>query len=417
MPPGAPSGAAGYTAGATEDGMGDSDGAGAILAAARAMRPALRERAAAAEAGRRLPAETHRAFLEAGFYRTMQPGGFGGLELPFGIQTEMAIELARACPSSAWVAALIACHGWLLGMMPGEVQEEVWGSAPETCVATSFHGIGVSAVRGDGGYRISGRWPFSSGVDYCGWAMLVAPLPGADAPPAETPRGGLHYMVVPLADCRILDTWHATGLAGTGSNDIVVADAFVPDHRIAPMQALCRGEGPGRAVNPGYLYRLPQMAVFSFNLVGVAIGAAEGAIEHLTTSLRPTSSATGAPLAGQQSIQLRIAESMAEIDAARALVDRNRREIVAWGEAGAIPAVEERVRYRRDNAFAAMACCRAVERVLPIGGGRGLAAGDPVNRAWRDANAVARHIALTWDIAGAVQGAVALGLPCPDPYV
>ena len=392
--------------------MIDTDDPDTILEAARAMIPALRERARATEAARKLLPETHEAFLKAGFYRVMQPRGFGGLELPFGIQTEMSMELARACPSSAWVAGLLACHGWLLGMMPGEAQEEVWGDDPETCVATSFAGSEIAAERANGGYRISGRWPFSSGVDYCRWAILVANL-SADGESGGEPR----YLVVPLDDCRIVDTWYATGLAGTGSNDIVVADAFVPDRRIARFAALCAGEGPGCAVNPGYLYRLPQMAVFSFNLIGVAIGAARGAVEHLTASLRPTSQATGAPLASQQTIQLRVAESMAEIDAAHALVDRNRREIVAWGEAGAMPAVGERVRYRRDNAFAAMACCRAIERLQPIAGGRGLAAGDPVNRAWRDANAVARHIALTWDIAGAIQGAVALGLPCPDPFV
>ena len=392
--------------------MIDTDNPKTILDAARAMAPGLRERAGKTEANRKLLPETHAAFLKAGFYRVMQPRGFGGLELPFGIQTEMSMELARGCPSSAWVAGLLACHGWLLGMMPGEAQAEVWGDDPETCVATSFAGSDISAERANGGFRISGRWPFSSGVDYCGWAILVAKLP------ADGGSGGeMHYLAVPLADCRIVDTWNATGLAGTGSNDIVVEDAFVPVRRIAPFAALCAGEGPGREANPGYLYRLPQMAVFSFNLIGVALGAARGAVEHLTASMRPTSRATGAPLASQQSIQLRIAESMAEIDAAHALVDRNRREIVAWGKADAMPAVEERVRYRRDNAFAAMACCRAIERLQPISGGRGLAAGDPVNRAWRDANAVARHIALTWDIAGAIQGAVALGLPCPDPFV
>ncbi|MDE0057220.1 MAG: acyl-CoA dehydrogenase family protein [Defluviicoccus sp.] len=391
--------------------MTDS-GAEAILNAARAMTPELRTRASATEANRKLLPETHRAFLEAGFYRVMQPRGFGGLELPFGIQTDLSMELARACPSSAWVAALLACHGWLLGMMSSEVQAEVWGDAPETCVATSFHGNDIAVERASGGWRISGRWPFSSGVDYCGWAMLVAKLPSEDGS-----RGEIHYLTVPLSDCRIADTWNATGLAGTGSNDIAVEEAFVPDHRVAPMLALCKGEGPGRAVNPGYLYRLPQMAVFSFNLVGVAVGAARGAMEQLCAGLRQTSRATGAPLASQQSIQLRVAESMAEIDAAWTLVDRNRREIIAWAEADAVPAVAERVRYRRDNAFAAMACCRAIERVQPILGGRGLAAGDPVNRAWRDANAVARHVALTWDLAGAVQGAVALGLPCPDPLV
>ena len=128
-------------------------------------------------------------------------------------------------------------------------------------------------------------------------------------------------------------------------------------------------------------------------------------------------SGVGHRLAEQQSVQLRIAESLADVDAAYAVVDRNRHEIVHWGEAGDIPPLERRARYRRDNGYAAMLCCRAVDRALPVTGAGGLAAAHPVNRAWRDAHAAARHISLTWDVQGAIHGAVALGQPCPDPFL
>ena len=383
-----------------------------ILAAARSMLPDLRARAAATEANRRLLPEFDRRFREAGFYRVMQPRGFGGLELPFGIQTDLSIELARACPSSGWVTAILACHAWMLGMLPGEAQADVWGENPDTTVASSFLNRAPRVERAAGGLRLSGRWEFSSGVDYCDWVMVLARAPAGDGgPPAA------FFALVPLSDCRIEDCWNAVGLAGTGSNDLILEDVFVPDHRLGSVRDMCDGNGPGRAVNDGYLYRLPQLAVFSFNLVGTVIGAARGALEAVVEAVADKRSFTGVGVARQQSVQLRVAESLADIDAGFALIDRNRHEIIAWGEAGDIPPLEQRARYRRDNGYAARVCCRAIDRILPLTGAGGLAADDPVNRAWRDAHAVARHIALTWDVQGAIHGAVALGQPCPDPFV
>lgn len=383
-----------------------------ILAAARSMLPDLRARAAETEANRRLLPETDRAFREAGFYRVMQPRDFGGLELPFGIQTDLSMEIARACPSSGWVVAILACHGWMLGLLPGEAQHDVWGEDRNTTIATSFLCRKPQVERAPGGVRLTGRWQYSSGVDYCGWTMLLGPVPdeAGGAPEAC-------FMLVPLADCRIDDTWNATGLAGTGSNDVVLDDVYVPAHRIAKVMDMCTGNAPGRAVNGGYLYRLPQLAVFSFNLIGAVIGAVRGGLDHVVESIGDRSSASQARLAEQQSIQLRVAESMADVDAAYALIDRDRHEVIAWGEAGTMPPLEQRARYRRDNGYAAMVCCRAIDRVMPIIGAAGLDADHPVNRAWRDAHAMSRHIALTWDVQAAIHGAVALGQPCPDPKI
>ena len=381
-----------------------------VLERARAMVPELRERATRTEGLRRMPPETVAAFRDAGFYRILQPARFGGAELDYGAHTEMAMELARGCASSAWDACITACHSWIVGMFPPEAQHEVWDDTPEALISTSFMPVGTDVEKVAGGLRIGGRWKFSSGVDHCDWTVLA--LPG---PPVANGPSDMMFALVRLADCTIEDTWHASGLAGTGSNDIVVDDLFVPDHAAIRVQPLQGAPSPGSALNASYLYRLPMFGVFSYNLVGAAIGAARGAAELVVEDLKTHVPITGVRLSQSQSVQLRVAESLAEIDAAVALVRKNRDEIVRQGRAGETPALEQRARYRRDNGFATLMCVRAVDRLYPLRGGRGLATDDPVQRAWRDIHAISHHIALTWDVQGQQHGAVILGEPCPDP--
>lgn len=384
-----------------------------ILARAADMVPLLQERAAQAESSRRLPEETDQAFREAGFYKVLQPKAFGGLELDFGTQTELAIVLAPGCASSSWVASVTACHGWILGMFPPEAQSDIWGKDPDVTVASSFLPLGPDIWQVDGGVRINGRWGFSSGVDYCSWVFLTMTVPPRDGDGEPEAIFG----ALPLNECKIIDSWHTTGLSGTGSNDIVIEDAFIPDHRTVRMADLRGGATPGSVVNPGYLYRLPQRATFSFNLVGTAIGAARGAIQSVISELKSRVTVTGANLTDLGSIQLRIAEAEAELAAAYALVAQNRDEIIRNGKADHVLSTEERIRYRRDNAYATRLCVQAVDRVYPITGGRGIAAANAVNRAWRDVHAVSHHIGLTWDVSASTAGALAVGAPNPDPLL
>ena len=384
-----------------------------ILTRARYMLPILRERAEQAEKARRISEETDQAFREAGFYKILQPSAFGGLELDFGSQTELAVMLAPGCASSAWVASVTACHGWILGMFSPEAQTDVWGKDPDATVASSFLPFGPDIKRVDGGLQIDGRWGFSSGVDYCSWALLTMAIPSID----DSEKTDSLFAIVPLSDCKIVDSWYTTGLSGTGSNDIIVENAFVPDHRIVDMALLRGGASPGSEVNPGYLYRLPQRATFSFNLVGTAIGAANGAVQSVIAELSARITVTGVNLNDLSSVQLRIAEAEAELAAAYALMARNRDEIIRNGKANHLPSAEDRARYRRDNAFATRLCVQAVDRVYPITGGRGIATTNAVNRAWRDVHAVSHHIALTWDVSASTSGALAVGAPNPDPLL
>lgn len=380
-----------------------------IMARARALVPMLRERAAETERLRRLPDATHRAFLEAGFYKILQPRHYGGYELEFGTQTELGVELGRGCGSSAWVATVVACHAWLLGMFPPAAQDEVWGNDQDAVIASSFFPVAPKAERVVGGWRVSGRWRFSSGVDHCGWAIVILPLPPESGAPEAV------FALLNLAECRIDDVWHAVGLAGSGSNDIVAEGVFVADHGMLDIAAVKGGPSPGSAVNDHYLYRLPALAPFTYNLIGNALGITRGIAETIVEGLKSQRTRRGASVASYPSTQLRVAESLAEIEAASALLFRTRDDIVRLGRAGGPYPLEERTRWRRDAGFVALACVRAVERLFPILGAQGLMSDHPVQRGWRDLRAIAQHFGLSWDIQALLYAAALFDLPSPDP--
>jgi len=371
----------------------------------------LRERAAEAERLRRMPDETVEAFRQAGFYRALQPKRYGGYEFDYGAQTELAIALGPGCASSAWDASITACHSWLIGMFPAETQDEVWGDDPENMISTSFLALEARATRAGDGIRLGGRWGFSSGIGHCAWAILAFAIEDGDGPPDPM------LALLPLSDCDVLDTWDVTGLTGTGSNDIAVDDVIVPAHRVLRVMELRGDPTPGSAVNPNYNYHLPMHGVFSFNIIGTAIGAARGAIETVIAEMGARAPVTQARLAGLQSVHLRLGEALGAVDAAEALVLRNLDEIHRLGRDGVMPDIGARTRYRTDNGFAARLCVQAIDAIYPLTGGRGIASGDPTNRAWRDIHAVAHHIALSWDVQGHLYGATSLGLPCPDPKI
>jgi 3-hydroxy-9,10-secoandrosta-1,3,5(10)-triene-9,17-dione monooxygenase len=286
-------------------------------------------------------------------------------------------------------------------MFPLEAQDEIWAAEPGALIATSFLPVEPKAEKAGGGLAVSGRWRFSSGVDLCRWAILMVP----DAT----------FAIIPLAEARIEDTWYASGLAGSGSNDIVAEKLFVPAHRVLAIERLKGGPTPGSKVNPGYLYRLPVFAAFPFTLIGPALGAARGALDAVVEDLAARKSVAQVRLAEQQSVQLRIARVAAQIDAAEAsvlhLLETHNRD----ARAGKVPSTLERSRYRLNLGFAADLCVQAMETLLPLVGGRGLIATDPVQRAWRDVHAVAQHVAMVWDVQASLYGPVRLGLPCPDP--
>src|SRR6266404_2341491 len=223
-----------------------------LLARAEALIPVLRERAPRAEQLRRLPDETIADLHAAGLFRMLQPTRVGGSELSFRAICELTAVIGQGCGSTAWVLANLAAHHWLLGMWHPEAQDEIRGESPDSLISSALIFARGRAQRVEGGYRLSGRWPYSSGVDPSGWNIF-----GAVVSDEETGQSEPRMFLVPASDYTIIDTWQVIGLAGTGSKDVEVADAFVPAYRTLATERIKGGPNRGSELNPGTLYKLP----------------------------------------------------------------------------------------------------------------------------------------------------------------
>ena len=380
-----------------------------VLARAEALIPVLRERAARAEELRRLPDETIADLHQSGLFRVLQPKRVGGSELPFRHLVELVAVISRGDGSTGWVLANLAAHHWLFGMWPKQAQDEVWGQSPDNVIGSALIFPRGRAHKVDGGYKLSGRWPFSSGVDAASWNLV-----GGIAHDEESGLVGPRIFLLPAKDYTVIDTWQVIGLAGTGSKDITVEDVFVPEYRTLSVDQIAGGPNPGSEVNPSVLYQLPAISLFAFCIAGVSLGIAQSAIEHFTETTRTRlSSYSGRNVADFNTVQVHVAEAAALADAARAIMLGDCDEATRAVNEGRMPDLNQRARYRRDCAFAAMLCTKAVDLLFTATGGGAIYARNPLQRAFRDVHAANAHYVLNWDINGAMYGRVALGLP-PD---
>ena len=382
-----------------------------LVRGAEALIPALIERAPKAEELRRIPDETVADLHRTGLFRAFQPRIVGGSELPYSAFIDLCSILGRGCGSTAWVYGNLAVHHLMLGMWPAQAQDDIWGPSPDTLVGSSLVFPAGRAQRVDGGYRLSGRWPFSSGVDPCVWLMMGAMVPAADGKGPPEAR----MMLVPKAEYKVIDTWHVAGLRGTGSKDIEIKDVFVPEYRTLAMNDTRGGPTPGSARNPGVLYRLPLMALFQFCITGPILGMAQGAVQGFIKKTRErAASYTGAKIAELATMQVRVAEAGALVDSAELMMRNCADDATRQTAAGKIPSIEDKVRWRRDAAFAVRQCVRAVDLIFEAYGGGGLYDHQPIQRAWRDIHAGAAHISFAFDAVGTTYGKVMLGLGCDN---
>ncbi|HKU45397.1 MAG TPA: acyl-CoA dehydrogenase family protein [Burkholderiales bacterium] len=372
---------------------------------AEALLPKLRERAPKCEELRRLPDETLRDFHDARLFRIHQPKRVGGEELECAAVVTYGVLFARACASTAWNWVNFAAHHMMLGMFPPKAQDEIWGKSVDALIASSFVFPAGKARKVKDGYVLSGRWPFSSGVDPSEWNMLAGLARLDDHLPPEQ-----RIFMVPRAQYKVIDTWFAGGLRGTGSKDVEVSEVFVPEHMTLAVADTKGGPTPGSAVNPGILFQLPVFALFPYMLSGVALGIAEGLIEEFLSRTNQTGRMTGARIAEIQSTQIRLSEATAYARASRVIQLANCREAEQQ-----LPDMKTKARYRLEGAYAVEWAVRAVDVMFGLYGASGLYESGAVPRAFRDAHAVKQHFSFNTDIAGTTYGRVALGLASDNP--
>lgn len=363
-----------------------------LISRAKAMVPALRERADACEADRRMPDATFEEMKAAGLLNVAKPKAYGGYQMDWDVLCTICMELAKGCGSSAWVFAVLAEHSQTAATYSLQAQEDIWGDDPDTLIA-SGNAPESTLKPVDGGFLITTQFNYSSGCDFADWHLTGMPIDGRPM-----------KILVPQKDCEIVDNWHVLGLKGTGSKNIKMVDAFIPHHRTIPI-----GER-GPRFDEAPIYRQPQWSVNPYDLAAVCVGIAEGALERFTEEMKERGSRFGAKIAEFQSLQLRIAESAAELHAARLMILENVRETMYALRETEELSHEMMARNQRDMAFAPNLAIRAIDRIFYAAGANGLFLSNDLQRCWRDVHAGSRQIALNWDVAGTLYGKVALGL-------
>jgi 3-hydroxy-9,10-secoandrosta-1,3,5(10)-triene-9,17-dione monooxygenase len=384
-----------------------------ILARARALLPSLQARAGQADQLRRLPDETVADLKQAGMFRLMQPSRWGGDEVDPGIFFEAQMTVATACPSTAWVMGVVGVHAWQLALFPLAAQEDVWGGDPDTLISSSYAPTG-KVERADGGYRISGRWSFSSGCDHCQWVFLGGMVP----PEREGAPPEMRTFLVPRSDYTIEDNWHVAGLKATGSKDIVVKGALVPEHRTHRLIDGFRRSSPGNEVNPAPLYRLPFGQVFVRSVSTSAIGAAMGALDaYNAIATKRVAAGDGKKVAEDPTAQLVAAHAAALIDEARVILHRNLDEMMTRVRAAEDIPLDRRLRFRYDSAMAVVKSVEAVDALFTASGGRAIFLDSPLQRYFQDVHAARAHYANNPDKPGRNWGGTQLGLKNSDYFV
>ncbi|MCP3141076.1 acyl-CoA dehydrogenase family protein [Pyxidicoccus xibeiensis] len=378
--------------------------AAAAVARAKALAPRVRALAGEAESGRRVPEPLIRDFIDAGLVRLLTPRRFGGHELGLDAFIDATLEIARADASVGWCFSFLNIHSWLMAMMPEAAQQEVWGADPDACIA-NVNAPGGQAVPTEGGHRLTGVWQWASGIQHCGWALLAGIVPSAAGAEAGPPD--VRLFLVSRADFQVKDTWFVAGQRGTGSNHVVVNDVFVPEHRNMALGDVREGRSPGSRVHASPLYQLPFLPPMASSLVAPIIGAALGAYETwrelMRTRYTTFSREQVATLSHQQ---IRMAEVSAELEAAQLLL----RRALDTLRPGGMLTLQQRVQVRRDYAYAATLCVRAVERLYTASGAGANFESNPLQRYWRDIHAMAVHAGINFDAAGENFGRLELGL-------
>ncbi|MFJ9900901.1 acyl-CoA dehydrogenase family protein [Streptomyces sp. NPDC091280] len=371
-----------------------------LIARAEELVPVLAERAARTEEERRVLDETVRDLVDAGLIRVATPGTYGGHGVDIDTLFEVGWRLGKGCGATAWFYTVTQSHNWMMGMATKEAQDEYFQS-PDVISSSAYAPTG-KAESAEGSWLISGRWPFSSGVDHAEWVFL-----GAIDPASKR----LVYLQVPRSDITILDDWHPAGLRGTGSKSVVIDDpVFVPEYRAiwpGPVNPEAR-DRHGRAS-----YGVPLRQVMPFVLATPLIGLAQGAVEVYTQRTKNRVVKLGSSqksAAESPGPQFRIAESAAEADAAVAILRADLRELIEFGARDEPMSDIDRARYRRNHCYTTKLAVNAVNRIYDAAGANAILDPSPLARIHRDVNAGSHQVALLWDDIAELYGRVRLGV-------
>jgi len=389
--------------------------------ALRAAGPELKAEAAVSADERRLSERAAKILRETGAMRLAQPARYGGLEADPRVFVEAMMLTSQFDGAAGWVLGVVGVHNWHIGLYADSVQAEVWGDDPDTWISSSYNYVG-KATRVDGGFRLTGRWSFSSGCEHARWVFVGGFVYDDDGKPLE-----MRHFLLPRVDYEIVDVWHVAGLSGSGSNDIVVNDAFVPDAHSMSWADLKAHRCPGVEVNSSPLFRVPWGSMFLNAVSAPLVGMAKGMLDESVAMVKqrvsgyippgPTAGPFDAKRIWPAVTMYKLAEASAEIDAARVQILDNLGDVYAYAQEGLPAPLEVRARARRDQVMAVKRALESANAIFSLAGGRGLSLKSPIQRLWRDAQAGGHHVVNGSDQALTSYGAFLMGEEIEDQLV
>ncbi|WP_064256923.1 acyl-CoA dehydrogenase family protein [Rhodococcus sp. D-6] len=337
----------------------------------------------------RLTDRSAKRLRDAGVIRFLQPKEFGGLEAHPREFAETAMAIGAMDGATGWVSGIVGVHPWEMAFFDPKAQEEVWGENPDTWIASPYAPMGV-ATPVDGGYILNGRWSFSSGTDHCDWVMIGAAVGDKDGNRLNPPQS-LHVLL-PRSDYRIdHDSWNVVGLRGTGSKDLIVENAFLPEYRTLRAERVMGGVAWQDAGRDETLYKFPFSCIFPLGITSSLIGIAEGALNCYIESQRERVTVSGTAIKQDPYVLSNLGEAAAEIAASRAALLETVDRFWDLTERGIEVTFEQRAIGRRTQVAAAWRAVRAVDEIFSRAGGGALQLSNPLQRFWRDAHAGLSH--------------------------
>lgn len=382
-----------------------------LVQRARDLVPKLIERAAQAESERRVPVATVAEMKAAGLFDVLKPKRYGGYEMDPQVFYDICMTLAEGCMSTAWIYGVIGVHNWQIALFDPRAAEDVWKDDSSVLIASTYMPKGqVTPV--EGGFRFSGRWGFSSGVDHCDWVFLGGLIFTEGQPPEY------RTFLLPKSDFEVIDTWHVMGLKGTGSKDIVVKDVFVPEYRTHRGIDGFMGTNPGGKTFTSDLYKLPFGQIFVRAVSSAAIGGLQGALNVFLDFAKVRVGDMGNKTSEQGPAQMAVAETAIAIDEMKLVLDRNFSVLMDKVRAGEpLDDMQQRLHFRAQAAQVVDRCARHAYQLFSACGGRGIFTDFPLHRYMFDIYAARGHYANNPDQFGRNFGGFMLGRDNTDVFI
>lgn len=372
-----------------------------LVARAAAMVPGLRARADEIEQARQVPADIVEMFKEAGFFRILQPKAYGGWEMNPVVFMRVLSELGRGCGSSAWIMMILGVHNWEFGLMADQASQDVWGEDNETIIASSYPPTG-ELTKVEGGWKLNGRWPTSSGTDHGTWAFIGGLARNEQGFPVDRMA-----LLVKREDYEIIDDWFTFGLRGTGSKSLEIKDVFIPEHRA---HSIVHYEMSDRPTN----YLFPFALMFYGAVSSVILGFARGAVDVFIDQMKVrVDHGSGAATRLSPYVKDRLANAVAKVRSCQARLEQMMVNCTAIVERRELVPTEDIVHYMLDLARVGRECEEAVLTLYKCTGARGVYSGNPLQRYLRDILVGANHITQDADNTAGVLGGFLLSGEIP----